>query len=282
MPAGSPRASPTISMTAQMPITINPSRRPNSPRRCCIGVLDPTAVSSMPATRPSSVRIPVATTMPRPRPWTAVVPLNAILMRSPMESASDFSTPACLSTGTDSPVRAASAIFRCATHVSRKSAGMMLPASMMTISPGTTSVASMCCRLPSRSTAAFDAASLRKSMIAFWARNSWVRAIAALRITIAGDHRRVREIADNAGDDRSGDEHESLREVLELAGDHRPQAAPARLPKRIGAESGQAFGGFAGGQSGGCVGLEPAAGGFSRLVVPSHRRIRWANVHDHG
>ena len=185
IPAGSPRASPTISMTAQMPITINPSRRPNSPSRCCIGVLDPTAVSSMPATSPSSVRIPVATTMPRPRPWTAVVPLNAMLMRSPMGSISDFSTPACLSTGTDLPVRAASAILRFATHVSRKSAGMMLPASMMTISPGTTSIASMYCRPPSRSTTAFAAASLRKATIAFWARNSWVRAIAALRITIA-------------------------------------------------------------------------------------------------
>ncbi|MNI73421.1 hypothetical protein D3C76_998100 [compost metagenome] len=46
---------------------------------------------------------------------------------------------ASLSAGTDSPVKAASSIFKLALSISLKSAGMNLPASITTISPSTTS-----------------------------------------------------------------------------------------------------------------------------------------------
>lgn len=48
---------------------------------------------------------------------------------------------ACFSTGTDSPVSAASSIFIEADSITRASAGTVSPASRMTMSPGTISVA---------------------------------------------------------------------------------------------------------------------------------------------
>ena len=83
--------------------------------------------------------MPVATTSPRARPWVAVVPLKAMLSRSPSALAPPAANAAvCLAVVTDSPVSADSSTCNCAISINRRSAGTWLPASSNTMSPGTT------------------------------------------------------------------------------------------------------------------------------------------------
>ena len=85
---------------------------------------------------PSSVWLPVATTMPVALPETTIVPEKAMLSLSPTVAFSGTAS-AVFSEGTDSPVRAASSVRKFFTSTRRKSAGTLSPDSSRTISPGT-------------------------------------------------------------------------------------------------------------------------------------------------
>ena len=73
---GSPRTSPAVKMMMQTMATVTAKRRPRTARRCCSGVADSDSSRKSVAMRPSSVRMPVATTTPQPRPVATVVPLK--------------------------------------------------------------------------------------------------------------------------------------------------------------------------------------------------------------
>ncbi len=118
---------------------------------------------------PISVPSAVATTTPRPWPATTSVPAKAIEARSPNGAAAPTGTTA-LATGTDSPVSAASCTASCAVQVRRRSAGTRSPASISTMSPGTTSAAGSVTRWPSRSSATRGASIFRIAASAFSAR----------------------------------------------------------------------------------------------------------------
>ncbi len=180
----SPRSTPITKISAQIASTTRASRLPKAARRFCSGVLRSTARSSRPATLPSSVAMPVATTRPVPRPCAAVVPLKAMLSRSPSADAASASTPVCLSTVTDSPVSADSSIFSWAISIRRRSAGTWLPASSSTMSPGTSRAAGTTCRCPERSTVARAAASCCSAASARSARQACTKPITALSNTI--------------------------------------------------------------------------------------------------
>ncbi|MNU96636.1 hypothetical protein D3C71_866810 [compost metagenome] len=168
----SPRSTPTTKITAQMPSTAIAKRLPKAARRSCSGVLR-SPVSSSVATLPSSVCMPVATTKPRARPCVAVVPLKAMLVRSPSAPTSTAARASvCLATVTDSPVRADSSTCSCAISMSRRSAGIWLPASSSTMSPGTSAVAGTTCTAPLRSTVACAAANWRSASMAWSARQA--------------------------------------------------------------------------------------------------------------
>lgn len=184
----SPRSTPTTKITtkitAQMPSTAIAKRLPNAARRSCSGMLR-SPVSSSVATLPSSVCMPVATTSPRARPWVAVVPLKAKLVRSPSAPTSSAARGSvCLATVTDSPVRADSSTCSCAMSMSRRSAGIWLPASSSTMSPGTSTVAGTTCTSPPRSTVACAAASWRSAAMTWSARQACTKPMTALSATM--------------------------------------------------------------------------------------------------
>ena len=117
----------------------------------CSGVASSSVWESMSAILPTCVFMPVPVTTARPVPWVTDVPLNTMLARSPralaLSSVSGF-----LPTGTDSPVRLASAMRSEAAVSSRPSAETVSPSPSTTISPGTTSEVFTRTTWPSRST----------------------------------------------------------------------------------------------------------------------------------
>ncbi len=96
-------------ITMAMMMTMTPSSFPVRSSSFCRGVVSGDALLSIPAMRPISVSIPVATTTARPCPYVAAVPLKIILCRSPRE-ASFCMGAASFGTGKLSPVNAASAV----------------------------------------------------------------------------------------------------------------------------------------------------------------------------
>ena len=80
--------------------------------------------------------------------------MKAMQIRSPSGTSSPGTGSVCLPTGRLSPVSAASSISRVAATTTRPSAGIRLPASTRTMSPGTTSCASISIACPSRRTRA--------------------------------------------------------------------------------------------------------------------------------
>ncbi len=104
--------------------------------------------------------------------------------RSPI-GASSATGSTRLSTGTDSPVSAASSTCRLRERSSRTSAGRLSPEASSTTSPGTSSAASTSCCLPSRSTTACGASRWRIACSAASALPSWTKPISALRTTTA-------------------------------------------------------------------------------------------------
>jgi len=103
------------------------------------------------------------------------------------------SGPTSFSTGTDSPVSAASAIRRSRHRTSRRSAGTLSPDCSSTTSPGTIPVESMRVLRPPRITVASVTSVLPRDSIALRALPSWKKPTTALtsttpRITTASIH----------------------------------------------------------------------------------------------
>ena len=118
---------------------------------------------------PISVSIPVATTTAFPLPYTTVLPINAIFFLSPRGTSplGASMTSQVLSTGTDSPVSAASSIFILAHSIILASAGTASPASSTITSPTTKSSLLTVICLPSRNTLLVAAAISCSASIAF-------------------------------------------------------------------------------------------------------------------
>src|SRR5512139_2691351 len=180
---GSPRSQPATKMIAQIASTTSARLWPKRASRFCSGVLPDSPDSSV-AIFPSSVRMPVATTRPRARPYVTTVPLYARLRRSPSGRSASASRASCFSTGCDSPVSADSSTLSAASSVRRRSAGRMLPASSSTRSPGTSSRASITPGWPSRMTRACGLAIRFSAAIARSARYSWTKPMMPLRNTM--------------------------------------------------------------------------------------------------
>ncbi len=148
-------------MTAQIATAAIARNLPSLSSLCCMGVFMSGTDCIMDAILPTSVSFPTAVTIPRPCPYVTPHEANAILLLFPTgtETADSGSSPAfraigslSFSTGTDSPVRAASCIFRLAVSVSLMSAGTVSPVPMTTRSPFTSSRVAMTCTSPSRTT----------------------------------------------------------------------------------------------------------------------------------
>ena len=182
--AGSPRSWPKPNNAAQISSTISDNCFEKRASRNCSGVPRSMASFSRPATLPSSVPMPVATTTPRARPWVTVVPLKPRLVRSPSASLSPTRASVRFSTVTDSPVSVDSSTLSCAASSSRRSAGIWLPASSSTMSPGTSAVAGTTCTAPLRSTVACAAASWRSAAMAWSARQACTKPMTALSTTM--------------------------------------------------------------------------------------------------
>ena len=120
----------------------------------CRGVLLVSVLASMSAMWPISVSMPVAVTISSPRPRVTEVFMYAMQVRSPSGTSSPGTGSIDLPTGRLSPVSAASSISRVAARLTRPSAGIRLPASTSTTSPGTSSSASISTAWPSRRTRA--------------------------------------------------------------------------------------------------------------------------------
>ena len=130
---------------------------PNEASLRLMGVSSSSSPSSMPAMCPTSVPMPVATTMPAPRPAVTMAVANAMFDRSPSGAPGRTTVEASFSTGTDSPVSAASCMRSPAASTRRRSAGAMLPSPSCTRSPGTRSRAGTTISTPSRTTRASGA-----------------------------------------------------------------------------------------------------------------------------
>ena len=95
-----------------------------------------------------------------------------MFLRSPSASSGSRSGSVCFSTGSDSPVSAASCTWRLWTSIRRPSPGMRSPAVKRTTSPGTRSRAGSSRSFPSRNTIDLGAAILRSASSERSARNS--------------------------------------------------------------------------------------------------------------
>ena len=105
-------------------------------------------------------------------------------MRSPNGAFSSRIAVASLSTGKDSPVKAASCTLKFAVITNRTSAGTTSPASINTKSPGTSSFAGTLISFPSRITFATGADNSFSALRDFSAFFCWITPMTALSITI--------------------------------------------------------------------------------------------------
>ena len=183
--ADSPPIVPISTTSAATATPTSASCLPTRSRRTCNGVSSTCTFCSSVAIRPNSVLIPVATTTPTPRPAATWVPLKARHRRSPSATLSPLMASVCLSTGSDSPVNAASSIRKLATSIRRRSAGTTVPASRPTTSPGTNSPAATSTSRPSRRTLTTGTDILRRAAIACSARYSWKKPSSVNKTTIA-------------------------------------------------------------------------------------------------
>ena len=118
------------------------------------GVFSDSVFASMSAMWPISVPMPVSVTTNSPRPRVTDVFMNAMQIRSPSGTFSPVTGATSFPTGRLSPVSAASSISSVAATQILPSAGMRLPASTSTTSPGTSSSASISIAWPPRRTRA--------------------------------------------------------------------------------------------------------------------------------
>ena len=161
---------PTAKATAAVKTTVNLSPRarlrtidttratPAIHRICWVslsswrvrGVLTACSACSIPEMWPTSVAIPVAVTTNSPEPRVTLVFMYTMSERSPSGVPAPSTGSVPLATGRLSPVSADSAISIVAARSSRPSAGTMSPASIETMSPGTSCSAGISCSCPSR------------------------------------------------------------------------------------------------------------------------------------
>ncbi len=150
----------TMATTSRHPTT---SHLPSCSNLFWRGVGSIGALLIMAAILPISVSMPVPVTTNFPFPRTTVVPMKTLFRRSPKEVPVLGTYSQSLVTGWDSPVRAASSTARRWLSNSRPSAGIRCPGLRKTISPGTSSAASISCSRPSRMTIQVGAASSRRA-----------------------------------------------------------------------------------------------------------------------
>mmetsp|Transcript_25537 Transcript_25537/g.72294 ORF Transcript_25537/g.72294 Transcript_25537/m.72294 type:complete len:297 (+) Transcript_25537:373-1263(+) len=134
---------------------------------------------------PISVSSPLRMTMPRPWPCEMRVAEKQRFLRSPRGTLAGFSasmTVVIFSTGSDSPVRAASCEARLETLKRRRSAGMRSPVASSTMSPTTSSRAGTVERVLSRRTVASDESMALSASADFSALPSWRMPIQVLRM----------------------------------------------------------------------------------------------------
>ena len=134
---------------------------------------------SMPLMWPTSVAIPVVVTRIVPAPRVTWQFMNAMSIRSP-SAASAATASTCLGEGTLSPVSADSSISRVAADRIRASAGTRSPASMFTMSPGTSWSIGISTRSPFRRALALTTIMLESAEALASALPSWFIAIQAL------------------------------------------------------------------------------------------------------
>ncbi len=129
---------------------------------------------------PTSVAIPVVVTRMVPAPRVTWQFMKAMSTRSP-RAASAATASTCLGVGMDSPVSADSSISRVAAERMRASAGTRSPASMFTMSPGTSSSMGISASSPLRRTLALTTIMPWSAAALASALPSWFMAIQALK-----------------------------------------------------------------------------------------------------
>ena len=129
---------------------------------------------------PTSVAIPVVVTSTVPAPRVTWQFMNAMSIRSP-SAASAATASTCLGVGTLSPVSADSSISRVAAVRMRASAGTRSPASMLTMSPGTSWSIGISASSPFRRTLALTTIIFWRAEALASALPSWFIAIQALK-----------------------------------------------------------------------------------------------------
>ncbi len=130
---------------------------------------------------PTSVAIPVVVTTKVPEPRVTFVFMKTMSVRSPSGVSGDPTLSTPFETGKLSPVSAASAISSVAADSSLPSAGTRSPASIDTMSPGTSPSAGICTSSPSRRTRALMIIIFCSAATASAALPSWRRPSTALK-----------------------------------------------------------------------------------------------------
>ncbi len=159
--------------------------RPKCSSLCCSGVVSSLSSCTMCAIFPISVDMPVATTIPFPCPLVTTVPMKTMLRLSPKPTALGRTSCASFDTGRDSPVRIDSSASSRRVSMSLASAAILVPTSIIRMSPGTMSHALTSRGTPSLMTFAEGAASCLRASRDRSARYSCMNPKKALRITIA-------------------------------------------------------------------------------------------------
>jgi hypothetical protein len=139
---------------------------------------------------PSSVRSPVATTTPRPRPVVTTVPVKAMPTRSASQVRLPGGVGAPLVTGTDSPVRSDSSTCRPLTATRRRSAGTAARLEQHDVA-GHELPAVDLPLLPSRTTRARGTTSCMRARTAPSALRSWTKPMTGVEDEHGGDDRGV-------------------------------------------------------------------------------------------
>ena len=118
-----PCNSPIIKITTQIASEAIPRVFPNLFNLRCKGVSDFSVLFKIPAILPTSVFIPVSTTIPFPLPYVIKLEENTMLVLSPIPTSSLLIVVTYLSTGTDSPVSDVSCALKFTASVILISAG---------------------------------------------------------------------------------------------------------------------------------------------------------------
>ena len=175
---------PIIKITAHIARQATPKTFPTSPNFFCIGVSGSSSVIIIFAILPTLVFIPVSTTTASPCPFTTTVVANAIFKQSAIHACSFKIALQSFSTGTVSPVKLDSSIFKLYVLINLQSAGTTPPASKTTTSPGTNWSLFICLTFPSLLTFTTGAVIFLSASSDFSAFASCTTPIIALNTTI--------------------------------------------------------------------------------------------------